>query len=240
MQPLRHSNRFRIVFAERKLYYSKANHLHADDLNSWSSTTDGNGTSPTSFNELANYVIQQGHTLQLNSTLSLPEGALTIQANAGINNAGLLSVAYNVENNGTINGDGVLQLNGLIKQFIYGNGNYSKLELNNNANAEIELESKANILDTYIPTTGVLYTHNNLVLKSTALKTASISIGNSIGNYINGDIKIERYIPAKATRKWSFITSPLTQSMANGWQQQIHITGAGVGGSVCPNSYHTQ
>lgn len=229
------ANRFRIVFAERKLYYSKANNLHANDINTWSSTTDGNGTSPTSFNELANYVIQQGHTLQLNSTLSLPEGALTIQANAGINNAGLLSVAYNVENNGTINGDGVLQLNGLIKQFIYGNGNYSKLELNNNANAEIELESKANILDTYIPTTGVLYTHNNLVLKSTALKTASISIGNSIGNYINGDIKIERYIPAKATRKWSFITSPLTQSMANGWQQQIHITGAGVEGSVCPN-----
>lgn len=227
-------NRFRIVFAERKLYYSKANHLHADDLNSWSSTTDGNGTSPTSFNELANYTIQQGHTLQLNGTLNLTEGVLTIQPNAGINNAGLLTVAYNVENNGAINGEGVLQLNGLIKQYLTGNGNYSKLELNNNAGAEIQIENNAFITDAYIPTTGILKTHNNLILKSTALKTASISIGNTTGNYINGSIKVERYIPAKATRKWSFITSPLTQSFANGWQQQIHITGAGVGGSVCP------
>jgi hypothetical protein len=227
-------NRFRIVFAERKLYYSKANHLHADDLNSWSSTTDGNGTSPTSFNELANYTIQQGHTLQLNGTLNLTEGVLTIQPNAGINNAGLLTVAYNVENNGAINGEGVLQLNGLIKQYLTGNGNYSKLELNNNAGAEIQIENNAFITDAYIPTTGILKTHNNLILKSTALKTASISIGNTTGNYINGSIKVERYIPAKATRKWSFITSPLTQSIANGWQQQIHITGAGVGGSVCP------
>jgi hypothetical protein len=228
------ANRFRIVFAERKLYYSKANNLHADDLNSWSSTTDGNGTSPTSFNELANYTIQQGHTLQLNGTLNLTEGVLTIQPNAGINNAGLLTVAYNVENNGAINGEGVLQLNGLIKQYLTGNGNYSKLELNNNAGAEIQIENNAFITDAYIPTTGILKTHNNLILKSTALKTASISIGNTTGNYINGSIKVERYIPAKATRKWSFITSPLTQSIANGWQQQIHITGAGVGGSVCP------
>ncbi|MCC6634683.1 MAG: T9SS type A sorting domain-containing protein, partial [Chitinophagaceae bacterium] len=228
------SNRFRIVFAERKIYYSKSNNSNANELSSWSSTTDGNGTPPTSFNELANFVVQQGHTLQLADTLHLTEGTLTIKPNAEINNNGLLSVAYNIENNGTVSGNGLLQLNGSIKQYFTGYGTYSKVELDNSNGAEIFAEAQVNITTAYKPTNGILTTNNNLVFKSSAQKTASISSGNTTGNYINGNITLETYVPAKAVRKWSFISSPLTQSIANGWQQQIHITGAGTGGSVCP------
>jgi len=77
-----------------------------------------------------------------------------------------------------------------------------------------------------------------LTLKSSATGTARIADitngGANSGNAISGDISQERYIPAKAARKWSFLSSPFTQSIANSWQQQIHITGAGTGGTVCP------
>ncbi|MBX2930458.1 MAG: T9SS type A sorting domain-containing protein [Chitinophagaceae bacterium] len=69
-------------------------------------------------------------------------------------------------------------------------------------------------------------------LKSDATGTGSI--GNSVGT-LTGNISQERYIPAKAVKKWSFISSPVTQSITNSWQQQIHITGDGIGGTVCPS-----
>ncbi|MBX2931750.1 MAG: choice-of-anchor J domain-containing protein, partial [Chitinophagaceae bacterium] len=77
-----------------------------------------------------------------------------------------------------------------------------------------------------------------MVLKSTELGTARIADitngGANSGNAISGNVIQERYIPAKAERKWIFLSSPVTQSVANSWQQQIHITGAGTGGTVCP------
>ncbi|MBX2932490.1 MAG: right-handed parallel beta-helix repeat-containing protein, partial [Chitinophagaceae bacterium] len=77
-----------------------------------------------------------------------------------------------------------------------------------------------------------------LVLKSTASATARIADvtngGTNSGNSIVGDVIQERFIPAKAARKWILLSSPVTQSVANSWQQQIHITGAGTGGTVCP------
>ncbi len=75
-----------------------------------------------------------------------------------------------------------------------------------------------------------LNTGGNLVLKSTAFGTARI--GESNGT-ISGDVTVERFIPAKAARKYSFIGSAVTQSIRNGWQQQMYITGAGTGGTAC-------
>ncbi|HMZ46807.1 MAG TPA: choice-of-anchor J domain-containing protein, partial [Chitinophagaceae bacterium] len=74
--------------------------------------------------------------------------------------------------------------------------------------------------------------NNGLTLQSSAEGTASI--GESSG-VITGNLVVERFIPAKATRKWSFLSSPVTQSLSNSWQQQIHITGAGTGGTICPS-----
>ncbi|MCZ2222861.1 MAG: T9SS type A sorting domain-containing protein [Chitinophagales bacterium] len=69
------------------------------------------------------------------------------------------------------------------------------------------------------------------ILKSD--NTGTANIGNSAGTII-GSFTQERYIPAKAVRKWSLISSPFTQTISDSWQQQIHITGAGTGGTVCP------
>jgi hypothetical protein len=77
-----------------------------------------------------------------------------------------------------------------------------------------------------------LTTGGYLILKSDASGTARIA--QSAGT-ISGNVTQERYVPGKAVRKWSFLASPVTQSLASAWQQQIHITGPGTGGTMCNN-----
>lgn len=73
-----------------------------------------------------------------------------------------------------------------------------------------------------------LNTLSNLTLASNAGGTASISeIGASA--VLNGQITIERYIPA--LRAFRFLSCPVNTSngIANAWQLSTHITGSGIG-----------
>jgi len=49
----------------------------------------------------------------------------------------------------------------------------------------------------------------------------------------NANVTVQRYIPAKTLRKYDFIAAPVTAVIASAWQQQIHITGPGTGGTIC-------
>jgi hypothetical protein len=75
---------------------------------------------------------------------------------------------------------------------------------------------------------------NSVTLKSDASGTARIA---QITGTLTGATNVtqERFVPGKAVRKWSFLASPVTQSLASAWQQQIHITGPGTGGTMCNN-----
>jgi Secretion system C-terminal sorting domain len=77
-----------------------------------------------------------------------------------------------------------------------------------------------------------LTTAGFLTLKSDASGTARIA--QSAGT-ISGNVTQERFVPGKAIRKWSFLASPVTQLLSSAWQQQIHITGPGTGGTMCNN-----
>jgi len=132
--------------------------------------------------------------------------------------------------------DGDIYLFGEHKITIAGGATIRKLFMDNSDEFEIATGAgnTINILSSIAPWNGVITTNNNLILKSTASSTASINEGNVTGNYINGNITQERYIPAKSSRKWTLLSSPITQTFADSWQQQIHITGAGSGGTICP------
>lgn len=96
------------------------------------------------------------------------------------------------------------------------------------------------ITNSLTPGDGPITTNNNLVLQSTSAGTASITQGDVMGNYLIDNVTVEKYIPAKSTRKWIFLTSPITGTISSTWQQQIHITGTGTGGTICPTlSPHT-
>lgn len=56
-------------------------------------------------------------------------------------------------------------------------------------------------------------------------------INNSAGT-INGNITVQRFIPAKTSRRWTLVSSPVSQQINNAWQQQIYITGT-TAGTVC-------
>lgn len=75
--------------------------------------------------------------------------------------------------------------------------------------------------------------YGKVILQSDATGTARIGTINS-GGSVNGLLTQELFIPAKSARKWSLVTSPVSQTLSDGWQQQVHITGAGTGGSACP------
>ena len=74
----------------------------------------------------------------------------------------------------------------------------------------------------------------SVTLKSDSVGTARIAtITGSLTNATN--VTQERFVPGKAVRKWSFLASPVTQRLDSAWQQQIHITGPGTGGTMCNN-----
>ncbi|HMZ45324.1 MAG TPA: T9SS type A sorting domain-containing protein [Chitinophagaceae bacterium] len=166
---------------------------------------------------------------QAHSQLYVSSGAnITIQDGAKIT-----LQSTNLINNSNITGAGKLILSGNSPAQISGIGNIDNLAIDNTAGISIaSIVDTVRIIQSLTPMSGTFTVNGNLVLVSNAVGTARIAAGT--GSYINGNITVERYIPAKATRKWSFISSPVTGTINNTWQQLIHITGSGTGGTVCP------
>ena len=99
-----------------------------------------------------------------------------------------------------------------------------------NSSGTVVLGNALNVVGTVIPTAGTLSTGGNLTLISNSSGTARI--GQVLGT-ISGNVTAQRYITAKTARKYSFVGSPIVESIRNSWQQQIYITGTGTGGQVC-------
>lgn len=166
----------------------------------------------------------------VHSQLYVNNGAnITIQ-----DGAKLFVQSTNLINNSYINGAGKLILSGTSPIQISGIGNIDNLAIDNIAGVGMNSSlDTIRIVQSLTPMSGTFTVNGNLVLLSDAVGTARIAAGT--GNYITGNITVERFIPAKATRKWSFISSPVTGTIHNTWQQQIHITGTGTGGTICPS-----
>jgi hypothetical protein len=77
------------------------------------------------------------------------------------------------------------------------------------------------------------FNSNSVTLKSNATGTAAL--GQITGTLFDAtNITVERFVPSKASRKWTYIASPVSGiSIRNGWQDDVFITGAGTGGTVC-------
>lgn len=70
--------------------------------------------------------------------------------------------------------------------------------------------------------------------------TGTATLGQITGSLINaGNVTVERFIPAKAVRRFNFLAAPVTTTIASSWQQQVHITGPGTGGTPCAGANGT-
>jgi len=110
------------------------------------------------------------------------------------------------------------------------NGGAAKLTFGTNASAQIGPKATLGPIGSGAT---IAFNGRPITFKSDATGTAKLAICNagSISGATN--VTVERYIPAKAARYFSFLASPVTQSIFNGWQQQMYVTGAGTGGQTC-------
>ena len=162
---------------------------------------------------------------------------LVLSPNSSLRVTGTLQIAGALKNSGTLDATkGTIELNGSTAQTmptnIFWNKQISNLVINNPAG--ITLLDSLIVTGSINPKNGVLNTAGKLFLKSDSLGTGRINQGS--GNYINGLVTVQRYISPKAVRKYSFIGSPVIQTIQNSWQKEIYITGAGTGGTPCGNT----
>lgn len=157
------------------------------------------------------------------------------------NNANLALNNHQLRVLGVLNGDGRIKGNGSI--VFSDTGSFAGIRMHNNFDTLSNITFNRNssfleILDTLKiegivnPVAGQINSNNYLVLLSTIIKTAAILKG-----IVNGNVTVQRFIPGSSGRRFRYLSAPFSSgpSINSSWQKQIHITGAGVSGTVCPN-----
>lgn len=188
----------------------------------WNAVTNGSGR-PSSFN----FVCFGGYTTGLYAQIpsANPSGSIsTVTLNyyhSVLNTANTTATKpFSLTSYAANSGSATLSSGGTLQDFTL-NGATATLSSAYNVNGNIAVTSGSTL------TTG-----GNLTLTSTANGTANFT--NSEGT-ITGNITVQRFIPAKAARKWSFVASPISAGISSSWQNNTHITGSGSGGSACPS-----
>jgi hypothetical protein len=84
-----------------------------------------------------------------------------------------------------------------------------------NFNSTTIIDNELLVGDTYVNT------NDNLILNSVSDNTARIG---EVRNYINGKVRVKRYLPYNNVRLWSYLSSPVSTTVSD-WQDEILITG---------------
>lgn len=168
-------------------------------------------------------------------TTNLSVNNLTL--NGGLNlNGNSLTINGSISGTGTITGSSTSSVNvlGSGGTLYFNQGTPSTTNLLNNLTINtagtVTLGNALNVLGTVTPTAGTLASAGNLTLISNASGTARV---DQVLGSITGNVSIQRYISSKSARRYSFIGSPVAQSVRSAWQNQIYITGSGTGGAIC-------
>ncbi len=114
---------------------------------------------------------------------------------------------------------------------------------NNLANLTVSRTAQTVTLGNTLDVTGTVTLSNGTLASGGYLTLISNSSGTARIGQITGtgaitdSVNVQRYIPGGTNRRaWRFIAAPAAgQTFANSWQQNIHITGAGTGGTACPS-----
>ncbi|EMY80750.1 peptidase M14 carboxypeptidase A [Psychroflexus gondwanensis ACAM 44] len=138
---------------------------------------------------------------------------VTINVTTGIN----LNIQGDLENNGSITGDGEVVLNGTSAQAISGGGSFENLRLNNTTT--VDFNDASDLFGVLYVDQGTLNTNGNLSLRcnfGTPPKTAQIG---PVGGAIVGDVTVEQCYPAR--RAFRFLSSSVTTSTSikENWQE---------------------
>lgn len=168
----------------------------------------------------------------VNGTLTFTNGKLNINNNiftiggnvvntvtGGLKSGGAANIVVNNNSNKTLSFD----------QTTPGVTNKLNSFTNNTSSSTTTIGNMMLITDVIIPTSGTINANGNITLLSNSTKTARIAQGT--GNYIIGNIKVQRYIPESA-RRWRFVSSPVSNATLEDWRGEIFITGPGTGSNI--------
>ncbi|MCC6288183.1 MAG: T9SS type A sorting domain-containing protein [Chitinophagaceae bacterium] len=210
-------------------YYSKASgDLH--NLLTWGTNSDGSGINPPDFSEgkIFNLANRSGNYL-MTGNWSVT-GRLVNPSGSQLKISGYTLSLAELAGEGTLTGSttsslvitGTAGANFGNINFSSGGGMLKALTLNNNGSAKIGTD--LGIYDVLTIIGGsILHTSNKLTLKSTATSTARFA--QLIGG-INGNVTVERYIPAR--RAWRLLNAPVggNQSINQAWQEGVTLSSA--------------
>ncbi len=209
----------------------------------------------TGGNITGQFTINRPVTIPLNSDLTIDKTPLTgdfITGNAASVldiNGNTLTINGAVSGPGTISGSNTsnLTLGGTAGTVSFTSGKriLKNLSLTGSATATLgtplditEGVSAGNEGTVSVTGTAVLTTGGNLTLKSGATGTSRVAQGAISGGYINGDVTVERYMPA--VRAWRFLAAPTVgQTIKQSWQENQAAgvdPGTGYGTMITSNS----
>jgi hypothetical protein len=179
-----------------------------------------------------------GGILNINSFAALAIGAHTLTINAVLTQTGFITggatsnivIGTNASDAGSL----------LMTQTSATTRSVNNFTLSRATGADaVIIGNPLRVLGTITITDGTLNGNGNLTFVSSSATTSAqlaevTGSGNTSGNFIT-----QRYIVgrvATTNSKWRFLTSTVTTSngIDDNWQQQIHITGPGTGGTFCP------
>ena len=209
------------------------------------------GITNTDFNTASNWadntvpaagddiIVNSGATYNPVLSADVTVGSLVFASGTTLGLGGnTLTVNNEISGGGTLTATATsgLALNGITGTINFTSGNNTLQNLTLNSGATVTLGSALKIASgtgagaVTIGSGATLTTGSNLTLLSDSLGTASIA---PLLGTLSGSVTVQRYISAKTARKYTMVGSPVTQSIHSAWQQQVYITGAGTGGSVC-------
>jgi len=167
-------------------------------------------------------VVTMGNDLIMNSTITFTDGKLAINGNTlTLKGAVTNTVTGGLRSSSTSNliMGGTVSATLSFDQTTPGTSNV----INNvtlSGNQTITLGNALRLLGTHTPTAGVFASAGNYTIASTASKTANIAPGVIGGNYITGDVIIERFIPQNTYRAWRLLAAPANGKTINQtWQE---------------------
>ena len=164
-------------------------------------------------------------------------GSLIVSAgaNLSLNSGAQLKVTGSVMNNGSIDGSGVLYLNGSSPQVLSGSGTVGNMTLANSAGAVISGTSDVvGVTGTLLLNAGTLTTYNGTSygrLRLISNASGSGCIGPVVSGTVSGTVEIQQYVPG-GRRAYRFIAHPYKSAIPlSQIQNCIDITGAGGSGN---------
>ncbi|MDI9358718.1 MAG: hypothetical protein QM528_07210 [Phycisphaerales bacterium] len=192
----------------------------------------------TGFLQVRNpYFVNLIGDLRVDSTLIMSSGNLLINSNI-LDIAGGVSYSANNSklvangNSGLIVGSN-LTTNTIVPLLVDASipGISNGFDTVNLQNGNLDIESPIQIVPTgvVVVANGVINTNNNVLLASTTLGTARVGVSNVAGNYINGNVQVQRYFDS--TNAFRLVTAPFMQGnsplISQSWQLGTPIYGPG-------------